>query len=218
MSTLTPDKIVDLAEILVVPGNRIIWVVYHGSEHAGRLTTCIPDPSGGRHASRHEREGGVLMEGGFDIRETSSVNRIPRSTSQSVRSVGSLRRRGRHRQRRRDQAQRAEAARRWRARGRRGLFVMGNAPIPAAPAIGRSSYPRVQLLMTSMAVLKVEAGPSVGTSSLYLFNYPLRNEPNFLLNLSPGERKPSEREQYPGAAGCPGQSEPTGRYVTVHGR
>ncbi len=46
MSTLTPDEIVDLTEILVVlMGIGIIWVVYHGSEHAELPgEALIPDP------------------------------------------------------------------------------------------------------------------------------------------------------------------------------
>ncbi len=46
MSTLTPDEIVDLTEILVVlMGIGIIWVVYHVSEHAELPgEALIPDP------------------------------------------------------------------------------------------------------------------------------------------------------------------------------
>jgi Rieske Fe-S protein len=56
------------------------------------------------------------------------------------------------------------------------------------PSVGLSSYPKVQLLDVDGAPLttaKVEAEYNANTSSLYLFNYPLRNEPNFLLNLAP---------------------------------
>ena len=54
--------------------------------------------------------------------------------------------------------------------------------------MGISSYPRTQLLDadgSALTVAKVESEYNVGTASLYLFNYPLRNEPNFLLNLAP---------------------------------
>jgi len=46
MSSLTPDQIVDLTEILVVlMGIGIIWVVYHGSERAELPGEArIPDP------------------------------------------------------------------------------------------------------------------------------------------------------------------------------
>lgn len=56
------------------------------------------------------------------------------------------------------------------------------------PVVGISSYPKTQLLdvdgtpLTSAKVLK---NYNVTTKDLYLFNYPLRNEPNFLLNLYP---------------------------------
>ncbi len=56
------------------------------------------------------------------------------------------------------------------------------------PAVGISSYPRTQLLDVDgspLTATKVKAEYDVTTSDLYLFNYPLRNEPNFLLNLVP---------------------------------
>ena len=60
------------------------------------------------------------------------------------------------------------------------------------PVVGLSSYPTVLLLDTDGSPLTVGKGtlaPSTSggidgtTSELYLFNYPLRNEPNFLLCL-----------------------------------
>lgn len=59
------------------------------------------------------------------------------------------------------------------------------------PSIGLSSYPKVALVDTDGSPLtarKVDSATkfTVDTSELYLFNYPLRNEPNFLLNLYPG--------------------------------
>jgi Rieske Fe-S protein len=74
-----------------------------------------------------------------------------------------------------------------------GGLVGGSLQYLQPPAIGLSSYPRVQLLDVDgspLTVAKVEAEYSVGTSDLYLFNYPLRNEPNFLLNLYPANGNP----------------------------
>jgi len=56
------------------------------------------------------------------------------------------------------------------------------------PSVGLSSYPRTQLIDVDgkpLTIGAVESEYNVGTSDLFLFNYPLRNEPNFLLNLSP---------------------------------
>jgi Rieske Fe-S protein len=60
------------------------------------------------------------------------------------------------------------------------------------PVVGLTSYPTVLLLDLDGGPLTIGKGtldPSTGingnTSELYLFYYPLRNEPNFLLNLSP---------------------------------
>lgn len=60
------------------------------------------------------------------------------------------------------------------------------------PVVGLSSYPTVALLDTDGSPLTIGKGtldPASGisgkTSELYLFYYPLRNEPNFLLNLDP---------------------------------
>ena len=57
------------------------------------------------------------------------------------------------------------------------------------PAVGISSYPKTQLIDVDgspLTATKVESEYNYKTSDLYLFNYPLRNEPNFLLNLYPG--------------------------------
>ncbi len=75
------------------------------------------------------------------------------------------------------------------------------------PAIGLSAYPKVLLLdvdgspLTTTNVLKEYNST---TNSLYIFNYPLRNEPNFLLNLYPpaGTGPPSPTN--PGAMNVPG--------------
>ena len=56
------------------------------------------------------------------------------------------------------------------------------------PVVGIGSYPRTQLFDldgSPLTVAKVQAEYSVDTTDLYLFNYPLRNEPNFFLNLYP---------------------------------
>jgi len=56
------------------------------------------------------------------------------------------------------------------------------------PMVGISSYPKTQLIDVDgspLTVAKVESEYSVATSDLYLFDYPLQNEPNFLLNLAP---------------------------------
>ena len=56
------------------------------------------------------------------------------------------------------------------------------------PVVGIGSYPKTQLIDidgSPLTVDKVQAEYDVTTADLYLFNYPLRNEPNFLLNLSP---------------------------------
>jgi len=87
------------------------------------------------------------------------------------------------------------------------------------PAIGLSSYPRVQLLDVDgapLTVAKVEAEYNVGTLDLYLFNYPLRNEPNFLLNLYPANGSPPSASN-PGAANVPGGVGTHGSIVAYSG-
>ena len=74
------------------------------------------------------------------------------------------------------------------------------------PTVGLTSYPKVQLIDVSgkpLTVASVESEYNVGTSDLFLFNYPLRNEPNFLLNLAPvNGQTPSASN--PGAYQVPG--------------
>jgi Rieske Fe-S protein len=56
------------------------------------------------------------------------------------------------------------------------------------PAVGLTSYPKTQLIDVSgkpLTVALVESEYNVATAQLLLFNYPLRNEPNFLINLAP---------------------------------
>ncbi len=72
--------------------------------------------------------------------------------------------------------------------------------------VGLSSYPRVQLIDLDgkpLTVTNVEAEYNVGTTDLLIFYYPLRNEPNFLLNLYPVNGSPPSSTN-PGAANVPG--------------
>ncbi len=78
------------------------------------------------------------------------------------------------------------------------------------PTIGISAYPRVQLIDVDgspLTVAKVESEYSAETVDLYIFNYPLRNEPNFLLNLYPASGTPNGTngaENVPGGIGTHG--------------
>lgn len=78
------------------------------------------------------------------------------------------------------------------------------------PSVGLSGYPRVQLLDVDgspLTVAKVESQYNVGTPELLLFYYPLLNEPNFLLNLSPANGAPDgtgSSASNPGAWNVPG--------------
>jgi len=100
-----------------------------------------------------------------------------------------------------------------------GGLVGGSLQYLQPPAIGLSSYPRVQILDVDgspLTVAKVEAEYNVGTSDLYLFNYPLRNEPNFLLNLYPANGNPPSASN-PGAANVPGGVGTHGSIVAYSG-
>jgi Rieske Fe-S protein len=73
------------------------------------------------------------------------------------------------------------------------------------PIVGIGSYPKTALLDVDggpLTVAKVESEYNVGTADLYLFNYPLRNEPNFLLNLYPADGNPPSATNY-GAQNVP---------------
>jgi Rieske Fe-S protein len=75
-----------------------------------------------------------------------------------------------------------------------GGLVGGTVQFLQPPTIGISSYPRVQLIDVDgspLTVAKVEAEYNAQTSDLYLFYYPLQNEPNFLLNLYPANGSPN---------------------------
>ncbi len=86
-----------------------------------------------------------------------------------------------------------------------GGLVGGTLQYVQPPTVGISSFPLTQLLDVDGAALtvdKVESEYSVDTENLYIFNYPLRNEPNFLLNLSPSNgEQPSASN--PGAWNVP---------------
>ena len=69
-----------------------------------------------------------------------------------------------------------------------GGLVGGAIQYAQPPMVGITSYPKVTLLDLDGAPLtatKVVEEYDVSTSDLLLFNYPLRNEPNFLLNVAP---------------------------------
>ncbi len=69
-----------------------------------------------------------------------------------------------------------------------GGLVGGTLQYVQPPSVGLSSYPVTALIDADgspLTVARVESEYNVDTNQLYLFNYPLRNEPNFLLNLAP---------------------------------
>jgi Rieske Fe-S protein len=91
-----------------------------------------------------------------------------------------------------------------------GGLVGGALQYAQPPVVGLKSYPTVQLLDVDGAPLtatKANAEYNVTTSELHLFNYPLTNEPNFLLNLAPAT------SGGPGATGVTGGVGPTGSIV-----
>ncbi len=87
-----------------------------------------------------------------------------------------------------------------------GGLVGGTLQYIQPPSVGLSSYPVTALIDVDgspLTVTKVESEYNVDTNSLYLFDYPLRNEPNFLLNLAPANgQAPSATN--PGAWDIPG--------------
>jgi len=87
-----------------------------------------------------------------------------------------------------------------------GGLVGGALQYVQPPVVGISSFPRTQLIDVDgkpLTVAGVESEYNVGTGELYLFNYPLRNEPNFLLNLYPANGQPPSASN-PGAENVPG--------------
>ncbi len=93
-----------------------------------------------------------------------------------------------------------------------GGLVGGTLQFVQPPTVGISSFPRTQLLDvdgSALTVNKVESEYNVTTDTDLLFNYPLRNEPNFLLNLSPANgQQPSRTNlgawKVPGGVGTNG--------------
>jgi Rieske Fe-S protein len=69
-----------------------------------------------------------------------------------------------------------------------GGLVAGSLQYAQPPTVGLTSFPKVQLLDldgTPLTVTNVEKEYNVTTGDVLTFNYPLRNEPNFLINLAP---------------------------------
>jgi Rieske Fe-S protein len=87
-----------------------------------------------------------------------------------------------------------------------GGLVGGTLQYVQPPTVGLASFPVTALVDVDgspLTTARVEAEYNVTTSDLYLFNYPLRNEPNFLLNLAPANgQAPSDSN--PGAWNVPG--------------
>jgi Rieske Fe-S protein len=83
------------------------------------------------------------------------------------------------------------------------------------PTVGLTSYPKVQLIDADGKPLTVDATMSeynVTTNDLFIFNYPLRNEPNFFLNLNTvNNQAPSSSN--PGKWNAPGGIGPNGSIV-----
>ncbi|HLY77333.1 MAG TPA: Rieske 2Fe-2S domain-containing protein [Thermoplasmata archaeon] len=91
-----------------------------------------------------------------------------------------------------------------------GGLVGGTLQYAQPPLVGAKSYPKVQLIDLDGAPLtatKMGTEYNVTTSDLYLFSYPLTNEPNFLLNLAPAT------SGGPGATQVKGGVGPTGSIV-----
>ncbi|MCI4347530.1 MAG: Rieske 2Fe-2S domain-containing protein [Thermoplasmata archaeon] len=91
-----------------------------------------------------------------------------------------------------------------------GGLVGGTLQFAQPPLVGAKSFPKVQLLdVDGSALTATKAGTeyNVSTSELFTFNYPLTNEPNFLLNLAPAALGG------PGAKNVPGGVGPNGSIV-----
>jgi Rieske Fe-S protein len=75
------------------------------------------------------------------------------------------------------------------------------------PLVGLTSYPRVQLLDldgSPLTVAKVLSEYNVTTGEVITFNYPLVDEPNFLLNLAPPPGGSGGASNVPGGVGPKG--------------
>jgi len=69
-----------------------------------------------------------------------------------------------------------------------GGLVAGSLQYAQPPTVGLASFPKVQLIDldgSPLTVTSVEKEYNAQTSDVLTFNYPLRNEPNFLINLAP---------------------------------
>jgi Rieske Fe-S protein len=87
-----------------------------------------------------------------------------------------------------------------------GGIVGGALQYVQPPVVGLASFPKVQLLDVNgapLTVARVESEYNVDTSELYQFDYPLTNEPNFLLNLNTVDNNPPSATD-PGAWNVPG--------------
>ena len=87
-----------------------------------------------------------------------------------------------------------------------GGLVGGTLQYVQPPIVGISAYPRTQLVDVNGSPLTVDAVESeynVGTGDLFIFYYPLQNEPNFFLNLYPANGQPPSASN-PGAQNVPG--------------
>lgn len=92
--------------------------------------------------------------------------------------------------------------------GAGGLGITGGAlQYSQPPVVGASSYfkaPLQDLDGTPLTAAKVMNEYNVTTSDLLLFSYPLRNEPNFLLNLAPPSGGGGGATNVPGGVGPQG--------------
>jgi Rieske Fe-S protein len=75
------------------------------------------------------------------------------------------------------------------------------------PLVGLASFPKVQILDldgSPLTASKVASEYNVTTPDVLTFNYPLRNEPNFLLNLAPPSGGSGGATQVKGGVGPKG--------------
>jgi len=69
-----------------------------------------------------------------------------------------------------------------------GGLVGGGLQYAQPPLVGVTSFPRTQLIDidgSALTMARVTSEYNISTGSVITFNYPLRNEPNFFLNLQP---------------------------------
>jgi Rieske Fe-S protein len=85
-----------------------------------------------------------------------------------------------------------------------GGLIGGSLQYVQPPQIGLTSYPRVQLIDldgSTLTATKMMAEFNADTADVITFNYPLRNEPNFLLNLAPAAGKTNGATNVVGGVG-----------------